>query len=71
MSSQTIIYQNHYSGAAAKPVMTAREFAEWIGVSVRTIQRRIRDGVYPLVKHGNRWLINVAKWRQDLETMPY
>jgi len=40
------------------------EAAEALGVSEMTVLRRLRDGILPAKKLGNRWLISVDALRQ-------
>ncbi len=43
------------------PEMTIEQYAEYVGVTVRTVQGWIDRGYIPTVKVGKRRLINVAR----------
>jgi len=45
----------------AVPEMTIEQYAENVGVSVRTVEGWIERGYLPSVKIGKRRLINVAR----------
>lgn len=56
------------------PVMTVHQFAEHLGVSVRTVERRIANGEIPTMPKGSPReipLINLAKYWQQALSQPY
>jgi len=48
-------------------MMSPKQAAELLGLSVRTVLRMLRDGRIFGVKIGRRWFINVHRLRAQLE----
>jgi excisionase family DNA binding protein len=53
-------------GTMADEVMTKQEAADYLKISLPTLERRIRAGVIPVVKFGRRVLLRKAALDQVL-----